>query len=88
MSPVYLMVQWLGHWPLVQRVPGSILRSSSTGFYVRRGWFTGIELFFGPPIWVQFIPFWCLRIQLCNSFGQRLCAYKLPKLTELSILSG
>ena len=35
-----------------------------------------------------FISFRCLWIQLCNNVGQRLCAYNLPQLTKLSILSG
>ena len=32
--------------------------------------------------------FWCLCIQLCNNLGQRLCAYNLPYLTKLFVLSG
>ena len=35
----------------------------------------------------EFISFWCLWIQLCNNLGQRLCAYDLPELAKLSILS-
>ena len=40
----------IGYWPLVQRVRGSIPDRSTrseinlSGLYVRRGWFTGIEL--------------------------------------------
>ena len=54
--------QWLGHWPLVQRVrvrfPDRLARSdiNFSGLYVRRGWFTGIHLVLGPTTWVHILP--------------------------------
>ena len=56
-----LAIQWLGHWPLVQRDRGSIpdrpARSeiNFSGLYVRR-WFTGIQLVLGLTTWVHFLP--------------------------------
>ena len=73
-------VQWLGHWPLVQMVRGSIpdrpARSeiNFSGLYVRRSWLNGTELVLDPTIWVHFlpVPFDCV-ITVGSGYVRTIC---------------
>ena len=66
--------------------PGSFLRFNSRP--IMYGAVGSLILSWSWSLKPGFISFWCLWIQLCNNLQQRLCAYNLPQLIKLSILSG